>query len=99
MKNDLAHLNDALHQTLDALIEETDHDGQPLDAEALANRIRRAGAVSAIAGQIIGVGRLALDAERLRIDGGESVQVPALISAGKPAPTAPAPTKPDNGDA
>ena len=79
MKNDLTHLNDSLHAMLDQLTDPTDDDGQPLSEEELRLRIQRAGAVSGIAGQIIGVGRLALDAERLRHDLGPEAKTPAIL--------------------
>lgn len=84
MKNDLLHLNDILHQALDTLIEDTDHEGEPLDADAVRLRIQRAGAISGVAQQIIGVGRLALDVEQLRAqDTGGRGAVPAMLRLGK----------------
>jgi hypothetical protein len=79
MKNDLAHLNDVLHDMLDQLTDPTDRDGAGLDAEAIRLRIQRAGAIGHLAGHLIDVGRLALDAERLRADH-PSLEVPRLIS-------------------
>jgi hypothetical protein len=79
MKNDLSHLNDALHDLLDQLTDPTDADGASLDPEALRLRIQRAGAIGHLAGHIIDVGRLALDAERLRADH-PSLEVPRLIT-------------------
>lgn len=80
MKNDLSHLNDRLHEMLDAVADPTDDDGQPLSEGELRLRIARAGAVSAIAVQIIATGRLALDAERLSSDNPDA-DVPRLINA------------------
>lgn len=82
MKNDLSHLNDSLHLVLDQLVEETDRNGEPLDAEETRQRIQRAGAVSAVAQQIIATGRLSLDAERLRLEGGQQGRVPGLLRLG-----------------
>jgi len=80
MKNDLSHLNDRLHEMLDAVADPTDDNGDAITDEELRLRIARAGAVSAIAGQIIATGRLALEGERLRSDHPDA-DVPRLINA------------------
>jgi len=60
MKNTLADLSNHLFAQLERLSDEA------LDPEALAQEIRRAGAIDRIAAQVISVGALAVSAARLQ---------------------------------
>lgn len=68
MKNNLEALNDHLFDLLEQVTDDTDQDGNTLDPEAVKTRIARIGAGTGVAREIINVHRLALDAERLRVD-------------------------------
>jgi hypothetical protein len=74
MKDKLNDLNVHLFCALERL---NDEDLQ--DAETIAREIRRAGAVVGLAGQIIDVGRLALEATRVREQVGQDLGMPKVL--------------------
>lgn len=76
MKNSLDDLNNHLFVALERLNDEN------LSADELASEIARAGALDRIAGRVLEVGELALDATRLQaqIAPERSARMPALLS-------------------
>jgi hypothetical protein len=80
-KNKLTDLADHCFmalERLDALGDATD-----IDPEALAREIQRAQAVGTVAAKVIDIGRLALDAAKVKHDLGPGVRAPALLGLDK----------------
>lgn len=73
MKNRLTDLADHLFAQLERLGDESMND------EAVRSEIARAGAMTAVAREIIGVGKLAVDAARLRHDAVVDGKMPKLL--------------------
>lgn len=73
MKNKLADLNDHLFATLERLANES------LSETELALEIKRAGAIDRVAGQVIAIGHLALDAAQHQGEYGHAVRAPRLL--------------------
>ncbi|WP_026470071.1 hypothetical protein [Alkanindiges illinoisensis] len=76
MRNKLIDLNDHLFAQLERLGDET------LSGEALQNELGRSKAMTGVAAQIIENARLAMDAEKFRVDYQKGVvSLPAMIGA------------------
>ena len=74
MQRTLTDLNQHLFAALERL------NAQDLDnVDAIVAEIKRAGAVASVAGQIIDVGRLALEATRIRDQVGQDARMPEVL--------------------
>ena len=83
MPHTLTDLNQHLFTALERL------DRQDIsNPEACAAEIKRAGAVAHVAGQIIDVGRLALEATRIRDQVGQDARMPDLLGLDQSKPKA-----------
>ena len=83
MTKTLANLNEHLFAALERLDKQ-----DPNNPEAIAAEIQRAGAVAHVAGQIIDVGRLALEATRLRDQVGQDARMPDVLGLDQSKPLA-----------
>lgn len=82
-KDKLTDLNEHLFSALERL-----NNAALSDPDAIAAEIKRAGAVANVAGQIIGVGRLALEAARIRDQVGQDARMPDVLGLDQAKPKA-----------
>ena len=83
MPHTLTDLNQHLFTALERLSQQ-----DISNPEAIAAEIKRAGAVAHVAGQIIDVGRLALEATRIRDQVGQDARMPDLLGLDQSKPKA-----------
>ena len=83
MPHTLTDLNQHLFGALERLNQQV-----LTDPEAIAAEIKRAGAVAHVAGQIIDVGRLSLEATRLRDQVGQDARMPEVLGLDQSKPKA-----------
>lgn len=77
MKNTVLDLNNHLFAQLERLNDES------IKGEQLKQEIERSKAISGVAREVISNGRLVLDAEALRMEGGKVPELPEFLLLGK----------------
>lgn len=73
MKNKISDLNDILFAQLERLVDDTDKDGEKLNAEEKTHELKRAAAVVGISAQIIAAGNLRMQAAKMYMEHGDPV--------------------------